>query len=218
MYGWLERCRPLVCALTDGSGHGGVSRLASTRRLLDRAGASTGLVFGRFSDAALYQHILDRRADTFIALADAAEGYNPAHDLCRYVTDTAVALAGLSGASFEFDLVAAPDTDARDEDVRLELDAAALSRKLDAAAAYPEMAAEVDSALRQWGRAAFAVEMFRRRGEQDGCAEPAENPPFYERHGERRRAEGAYEHVIRFSEHLRPLRDALRAHAAAARV
>jgi hypothetical protein len=40
---------------------------------------------------------------------------------------------------------------------------------------------------------------------------------YYERHGERRMAEGTYAQVIRYGEHLRPLRDALRLHARTSR-
>jgi hypothetical protein len=34
VHGWLERAKPVVYVLTDGSGRSGQSRLASTARLL----------------------------------------------------------------------------------------------------------------------------------------------------------------------------------------
>ena len=37
--------------------------------------------------------------------------------------------------------------------------------------------------------------------------------PFYERHGERQRAAGFYERVIRYREHLVPIAEALRSYA-----
>src|SRR5215470_17044860 len=100
VHGWLEAARPRVCVLTDGSGHGDQSRLEHTSRLLDRAGAETTRLYGRFTDRAIYDAILDGDAamlgtlvdEVAASLADgtvtyvvgdAAEGYNPSHDLCR---------------------------------------------------------------------------------------------------------------------------------------
>jgi hypothetical protein len=240
-HGWLEWARPTVFVLTDGSGHGSHGRLASSTRLIHRSGGRTGSVCGRFTDRELYDTILEGRvsvltrlvtelADAFIAnrfayvVADAAEGYNPGHDLCRYLVDAAVeaARAGLPETfrSFEMDLAAAPDAAAGGASARsvcLDLDEAALQRKLDAAREYLEMAQEVDAALDQWGAAAFRHECLRETPLHGDDQEPAEIPPYYERHGERRRAEGTYDQVIRYREHIRPLRDALRVHARVSR-
>lgn len=240
VHGWLECARPTVFVLTDGSGHGGHGRLASSERLIRRAGGRTGSICGRFTDRELYDTILAGRAfvlnalvtelaDAFIAnrfeyvVADAAEGYNPAHDVCRYVVDAAVetARAGLPETfkSFEIDLAGAPDRPSGAASARaahLELGEAALGRKLTAAREYLEMAHEVDAALDRWGASAFRYE-FLRATPLDGGGEPAELPPYYERHGERRLAEGTYDQVIRYREHIRPLRDALSEHARSGR-
>jgi hypothetical protein len=241
VHGWLEWARPTVFVLTDGSGHGSDGRLASSARLIQRSGGRTGSVCGRFTDRELYDTILEGRvsvltglvtelADAFVegrfeyVVADAAEGYNPSHDLCRYVVDAAVetARAGLPGSfrSFEMDLAAAPDRAAGGASVRavrMDLDDEALERKLGAARAYVEMSAEVDAALDRWGAAAFRVECLRETPLDGDDQEPAEIPPYYERHGERRRADGTYDQVIRYREHIRPLRDALRLHARTSR-
>src|SRR4029077_12021317 len=50
VHGWLERHRPVVFVLTDGSGSTASSRLHSTQRILLRAEARQGSIFGRFSD------------------------------------------------------------------------------------------------------------------------------------------------------------------------
>jgi hypothetical protein len=55
---WLERARPLVLVLTDGSGHTEHSRLQRTTALLERAGATPGRIYGRLSDRDLYRAIL----------------------------------------------------------------------------------------------------------------------------------------------------------------
>ena len=111
VYSWLERVRPLVFVLTDGSGRTGHSRLQSTTNILSRVGALFGSVYGRFSDLAIYQALLLHDYQLFAGLAreladqflrerieyvagDAAEGYNTAHDVCRLVLDAALKIAG----------------------------------------------------------------------------------------------------------------------------
>lgn len=241
VHGWLEWARPTVFVLTDGSGHGGHSRLASSTRLIQRVGAHTGSICGRFTDRQIYNAMLDGQvsvltglvselADAFLAgrieyvVADAAEGYNPSHDLCRYLVDAAVeaarALLPATFKSFEVDLVVAPDCAGGGTSARricLDLDDDALERKLRAAREYPEMAEEVEAALGRWGAAAFRHECLRETPLDGYNREPEEIPPHYELHGERRRAEGTYREVIRYEAHMRPLRDALWAHARTSR-
>jgi AcrR family transcriptional regulator len=233
-HGWLEIARPVVMVLTDGSGHIGVSRLASTATVIDRAGASRGSVFGPFTDAALYRALVDHNLDLFTKIADEladvivshgicvvagddAEGYNPTHDICRLLIDAAVRQARSTRAAtvsnLAFGLMNRPDdvTPAKHDGIsRVHLDEAAFGRKLAAAAHYPEMAAEVAAARKAWGDDAFAVETFRHVPQDDVWA-PGEEPPFYERHGERRVKDGLYEEVIRYDRHIRPLADALAA-------
>jgi hypothetical protein len=44
VHGWLELTQPLVFVLTDGSGRSNQSRLASTTKILNRAGAKQGSI------------------------------------------------------------------------------------------------------------------------------------------------------------------------------
>src|SRR5881394_3952338 len=125
IHGWLESATPLVLVLTDGSGHAGVPRLASTAALLRGAGATAGSVFGRFTDVALYRAILDHNETVFadlveemadvivdrhisVVVGDDAEGFNPTHDVCRLLIDAAVrrarVLSGRPVANFAFKL------------------------------------------------------------------------------------------------------------------
>jgi AcrR family transcriptional regulator len=223
--------------LTDGSGHTGTSRLASTTRVLERAGATPGSIYGRLSDREVYRAILDGDLDLFAALAgelaealdragiteiagDAVEGFNPGHDVCRLVINAAVetlAARGREPRNFEFPLEGAPG-ECPPEDLacalRLDLDAGALQRKLAAAAAYPEMAAEVERAVASHGSAPFGVECLRpvRYGLEIGGR--FAQPPYYETYGERQVAAGIYRDVIRFREHLAPLAVGLKVRAA----
>lgn len=232
LHGWLERARPLVFVLTDGSGNTGHSRLPSTIQLLARAGARAGIVFGRFTDRDAYALLIERRLEVFLDLAielagaferagidhvvgDASEGYNPTHDVCRLVIDAAVALtdpttAHLAG-NYDFALAGRPDAcpeALRYRAVRVCLDDAAFRRKWAAADAYPELADEVTAAVRSWGQEAFRVEWLRPAA-PGAAPPPGEHSPFYEQHGERRVAAGQYRQVLRYHDHILPLARAL---------
>jgi hypothetical protein len=232
VYGWLESAAPRVCVLTDGSGSGGEARLESTTRVLAGTAARPGSIYGRMSDRAIYAAILEHDFACFTELADqladelaasgadcvvgdAVEGYNPSHDVCRLVVNAAVRMLGGAVPAYDFLLVGAPGgcPDAlRARAVWLELDDEALSRKLAAARSYPELAGEVEHALERFGVAPFRTECLRpvdlsRRYGWD----PAE-VPYYETYGETRVAEGAYDRVLRFREHVQPLADALWEH------
>jgi hypothetical protein len=232
---WVERTRPRVFVLTDGSGHTGVSRLDSTTAVLERAGATPGALYGRLSDRELYRAILDRDVDLFAGLADelaaaldaagieqvagdAVEGFNPGHDACRLLLNAALLRLEGTGrhlANFEFPLEAPPQEcppEDLPEAILLKLDDDALRRKLQAAASYPEMAAEVERALAHHGRAPFGVECLRpvRYGLEIGAiAGRFEHPPYYESYGEKQVAAGIYRQVIRFREHMAPLAEGL---------
>ena len=231
---WIERTRPLVFVLTDGSGHTGLSRLASTTAVLERAGARPGSIYGRLSDREVYRAILDGDVDLFAGLADelaaaldqagigcvvgdAVEGFNPGHDACRLVINAALLRSSSHPANFEFALEGAPD-DCPPEDqgdaIRLELDGHALQRKLAAAAGYPEMAYEMERALASFGRAPFGLECLRpvRYGLEVGGRHP--RPPYYESYGEKQVAAGIYREVIRFRDHMAPLAEGLGRRAA----
>src|SRR5262249_24293626 len=63
LHPWLERSRPIVCALTDGSGGCAQDRSGRSRRIIVRTGAEVGPVFAAATDRDWYRAILtgDRR-------------------------------------------------------------------------------------------------------------------------------------------------------------
>ena len=233
VHGWLERARPEVHVLTDGSGHGPHARLASTTSVLERAGAGQGRIYGRFSDRELYEAMLGGRVGLFVSMAgeladaiiaagadvvacDAIEGYNPSHDVCRLVAGAAIDLAsqrsGRPIAAYDFPLVGRPDAcpeHLRPGALGVELDPDALARKLEAADRYPELRDEVRAALDAVGVDAFRFELLRPH-EANGLAAFELEPPFYERHGRRRVAEGIYREVLTLRDHVLPVAEALR--------
>jgi hypothetical protein len=226
---WLELARPLVIVLTDGSGHTGHSRIASTTRVLFAAGARAGAVCGRFTDAGIYELMLrggfGGAADLLREIAgilagegieylahDAIEGYNPSHDLCWHLAGAAALLAEnvthRKIRRFDFPLTGRPDECPAEMEagaIRIALDDAALTRKLAAAEAYPELKAEVDAAIGKSGVAPFATEWLRPVRDWKADFADRDQRPFYEGHGEARRASGHYAEVIRREQHVMPL-------------
>jgi hypothetical protein len=233
VYGWLMAARPVVHVLTDGSGSDGTPRIDSTTALLDGAGASRGSIYGRLSDREIYAAILAGDHARFIALSeelaaafvrdnvdlvagDAVEGFNPSHDVCRYVINAAVRLASAANGRtircYAFPLDSAPDLrhdNHHGHTLLVHLDDAMLNRKLQAAHAYTELRGEVESALQYFGTEPFRTEHLWPVDLSDPYGWKADRIPFYESYGAQRVASGAYTHVVRFREHLRPLADAL---------
>ena len=236
----MEIARPMVCVLTDGSGSSGQGRLESTTRVLQRTGSRQGPIYGRMSDRDIYTAIVDQDLDLFRRLADelrdalvthqaacvvgdSVEGYNPSHDVCRLMINAAVRMANCALktpiANYDFVLVGSPDEipDAlRDEVVRVTLDDDALARKLGSAEGYPELASEVAAAIERFGTAPFQREFLRPVDLEDRLGWHAEEKPFYERYGEKRVAEGVYNRVLRFREHVVPVAEALWSHSVCA--
>ena len=253
VHGWLETALSEVWILTDGSGRTRRSRIDSTTRVLEATGAARGPVYGDMTDGDLYEAVLGldhRRFKEYVNLlaeelirkeidyvaGDAAEGYNPAHDICRFVINAAIRLVKRKTtkqiANYDFTLAGAPGQ--RPEDLRarslwIDLDDAALARKLSAAENYPELQAEVASALNgetfhqlldlaERARATFGVtnaSNFRVECLRpiNGDTVPASNHvPFYEAYGEKQVMTGNYSEVIRYREHLLPLAAALDRH------
>jgi len=219
----MERTQPSYFCLTDGSGCSGQPRIESTSTLLQRAGATPGAIYGRFSDREFYRLLLAQQTKVFADLAgelaqslidfdvrcvagDAMEGFNPAHDICRALIDSAISVvearSGRVLQNYEFAVYDAP---ANGASISLQLDDAALERKIAAATAYREMHDEVEAALGRAGRSAYAVESLRPASTQAMLERFETTPPAYEATGEQRVATGRYRDVIRYREHVRPV-------------
>jgi len=227
---YMERCRPLYFCLTEGSGGNGQPRLGSTSDLLRSVGATPGSIYGRFSDREVYRFLLDGNVEIFTALVselaqslidgdihcvagDSMEGFNPSHDLCRGLIDSAIAMVesrtGRVLQNLEFAVYNDPSGASDSAGVRLRLDDAALQRKIDAAMAYREMQAEVEDALHRFGKQAFASESLRPGNSRPVLEQFETTPPRYESVGEGRVASGRYRHVIRYREHVLPVFSAM---------
>ena len=192
VFGWMSEYKPRVFVITDGSGHQGRPRTLSTAALLTQFGSEPGELLGALSDAEIYRAMLDtdvrlflslvdRIADSFlkhkigIVAGDAAEGFNPTHDLCRALINAAVVktqrATGQTITNFEFSLTEweqnAPEPQHDNHCRHFVLDDHLLASKLAAAEAYVELKNEVRTAIALRGKEYFRVECLR------GVAEPA---------------------------------------------
>ena len=166
---------------------------------------------GAFTDQEIYRLMLHGDADPIVAMtlelaesliehdirsvvADALEFYNPTHDLCSVIATLAADMA--SAASYEYAVTEAPSPDGD----TLELDDAALARKLAAANRCEELQAEVEGLIDRIGVEALRREVFR----PAAAITKPNAKPFYETHGEKRVAAGHYREVIRYEQHFRP--------------
>ena len=217
----IECVKPCVAILTDGSGSTADSRLDDSRALLARTGGRPASRFGPVTDREAYLSLMaadvtpflghvNWLADTLltdnvrVVLVDAAEGYNPVHDVCHWIARAAVSRARQFGAQielFEVDLISHPD--AAGDGLRLTLDDEAFRRKLDAAARYLSLQAEAQAAFDRYGQDAFRVEFLRRVIESP--PPPVSWVPYYEQVGETRVREGRYASVLRYGSHVRPV-------------
>jgi hypothetical protein len=230
VYRWLELTRPSVFVLTDGSGRTGRSRLDATSTILASTQAQPAPIYGRFTDIELYELILRADADALVALmrelaaawlrdgiscvaGDALEGFNPSHDLCRFLINGAVLLlrkeTGRELLNLAFPLDGPPDGSAAqipEQGVRLGLDDAALARKLASANGYAALQSEVASALSRFGTLAFSTESLHPVLDPlEGLTCMRQEPPQYERFGETRVRDGLYAETIGYRSHIRPL-------------
>jgi hypothetical protein len=204
---------------------------------LAKSGAPLGSIYGRFKDVDIYTAILDSDFGLFTDLAgeldeafvrqsveyvvgDAIEGYNPIHDLCRSVINAAVELTNKKRtnriANFDFLVIGLPDLKSdksRGEEIWLRLDEVALDRKVEAAESYLELRDDVANMINEAGSAAFQCEALRPVISAVGNDGLIQEPPFYERYGEKQVSEGYYRRVIRYREHILPIVQALQSYA-----
>ena len=224
LFHWMERTRPLVFILTDGSGGGATSRIAYSADCLRAAGARAGqAVFGLMPDRAWYAALRGRDPAPFLAavagiaaevavpsgvsplvVADPVEGYNPMHDLCSAVADAVAARLGAFSRRRSFALTAEAQSCGSPD---LTLDAAALVRKRAAIAAYAPLAEEAARLL-----AAEPASLGQERLLPSYFDWPTQMtpPPAYEAFGQERVRSGRYEAPITYAEHVLPMVRAIR--------
>jgi hypothetical protein len=185
-------------------------------------GVRPGPVFGRWTDRALYGDILAGewsgildlvarleealvRPDIDGVVADAVEGYNAVHDLCRLAVNAAAERVrlreGKTLANHDFAVVGRMQP--RDGDHELRLDEEAIERKRAAALNYLPLRSEVTAEIAD--TESFRREVLRPILATDGEYRPPSDPPQYEAFGRVRVAAGRYRQVLEYRRHMAPL-------------
>ena len=233
IFRFLELYKPRVYIFTDGSGSSGHSRVHNTLKIIHQAGATASPVMGRFTDVQFYEILMQQDKDTLAGLmeeimadmkmhqidtlaGDAAEGFNPTHDLCRYMIN---ALAGMyrkdTGKfipNYEFLLEGSPaecPTKMTGEVVRIQLTDEEFGRKRAAAYHYPELQAEIEKVYAAYGATPFMTEYLWPSGPPDEYKTWTTEEPYYETWGKRKLESGTYKELIAFHTHLLPLAEFL---------
>jgi hypothetical protein len=227
LHAWLRRERPLVFILTDGSGHTGNARIDESRSLLESVGATLAAGSGRVTDNEAYDLILERRVEVLAAsarelateitecgvqaiIADAAEGYNPVHDLSRMIAGATAELVSQARgelAHYDFAMVNPQLNRPGTNELIHRLSDLELEAKIAAARSYGSLRDEVTLLLRE-GTEALRTEVMQRVSDWRRPP-PGALQPVYELIGEQRVSAGRYDRVIRYSEHMAPLQRSL---------
>lgn len=230
--GWVKKMRPIVVALTDGSGHIGQPRLEISRKFLQEAGATPSGLYGMSSDREIYSKILEQDHAFFLGLTesianllidqgiefvagDAIEGYNPSHDLCRLIVDRAVRLAsnelGHVIKNYAFPLIGHPSIEGTlENNIMIELSTDELALKLSGARHYAEkaggvLASEVAVSVTNYGEDAFGKEVLRIQNSSAALDNFEQEQPYYELYGEQQVKAGFYLQAIKYREHIAPI-------------
>jgi len=235
VWGWLRQNRPTVCYLTDGSGADGGSRLSLSLDMLAEVGAVFDESFGTVSDRAVYDALMNKDLPFFedrskrlaqlmaagygTVAGDAAEGYNPSHDVARMLINSAVdANRNVQIENLAFPLMSHPHQapPGCDEAASpLELSDDALREKVERGRGYAletggTLAREVDETIARMGLDTFRVEhLFGVTSGARTFNTFDRERPYYETYGERQVAAGKYMSVIRWAEHVRPVAERL---------
>jgi len=233
IFRFLEIYKPRVYVLTDGSGAGGNSRVHNTMRIIQQTGATASPVMGRFTDteiyrileqqdtgvlAALMEEIMDdmkiHQADT--VAGDAVEGFNPTHDLCRYMINAMTEMygedTGRSISNYEFLLDGPPaqcPVEFTHEAVWIRLTEEDFLRKLSAARDYPELHEEIEKIYAVHGAKPFLTECLWPSPNRGKYKTWTTEEPYYEAWGREKLKSGVYKTLISYHDHLLPIAEFL---------
>ncbi|NML38647.1 hypothetical protein HHL17_15675 [Chitinophaga sp. G-6-1-13] len=223
VFRFVELYKPRVYVLTDGGGAAGKSRLHNTKAILEKCGATLSPVMGYYTDKEIYRVILEKDYASLLNLGkkilqdfeanniqmvagDAIEGYNPSHDLCRYLINRIVLLKEKEGVKLSnFDFLLDGLMDKSNGDLTIQLDDLDFERKRKAAEGYAELAFELESAIRRYGAQPFMTEYLRKVEDPYVLTSWENSVPFYEQYAMEKVKKGVYGKAISFHEHLLPM-------------
>jgi len=179
VHGWLEQARPTVFVLTSSACKAGKLKIATTAAIVEQAGARIGCLFGRCTERGLHHSLLLGEKERFNAITqeladallsesidfvagDAAEGIDPAHDLCRVLIDAAIGIAAAvrpNLKNYEFPLLG--ESGARSSTLHQYISGDAWLRKFASCRAYAEPVEEVQRHVANDGIDSLRMEWLR---------------------------------------------------------
>jgi hypothetical protein len=226
---FLEIYKPVFYIMTDGSGSKGNSKSDNAIEIIEHCGAKASPVICRFSDQEMYRIIkeydieairnlvneivedLEKNEIDFIA-GDSLEGFNPTHDLCRYLVNAVVKIyshkRGKQTGNYDFLLHGPPDLcppELVDESIWLKLEKEEFDRKMAVVRNYPEITVDIEYAFNHYGEDAFHIECLRPVKNLNQYTAWNTDVPFYESYGIQKVKDGIYKEIISFEKHLLPL-------------
>lgn len=226
-YGFIKKYKPAVVVLTDGSGSKNHSRLQQTINLVESLGCVFHNSLRVFSDRELYDIVLGKELESLkryreelfnliekegytVFIGDALEGFNPTHDICRYLINGIVAelqfkYSNKKFLNYDFVLEGTPDLVSQDSNVTEEslmLTAEEFEMKIAAAKNYPELKYEVERAMDNFGEEFFSCESFGIVTQLQQIKNWDTEIPYYESFGKKRVQEGSYKSIITFDNHI----------------
>jgi hypothetical protein len=221
LFDWMERERPLVFILSDGSGGAQSSRLDYSVAAIREAGASLIEGSGQRSDRDWYAAILagdiapfTQTADAIAAVAltrhaplvvsDAADGYNPLHDLCQAIAAAVVARIARSSKASKFLVSPAIASAMGSPSIAWKLEDDAARRKRLAVSANMPLAEEAARLLAEAPEALYTEQLLVPTFDW-----PENWTPEWEAFGRKRVKEGRFAAPITYRDHVLPIAKAL---------
>ena len=221
LFDWMERERPFVFILSDGSGGAQSSRLDHSVSAIRGAGSTLIEGSGQRSDREWYAAILAGDAAPFrqaadaiaaaaltvhapLVVSDAADGYNPLHDLCQAVASAAVARIARESKPPELRVSPATASAIGSKAIAWKLEDEAVRRKRLAISANTPLAEEVARMLAEAPDALYSEQLLLPTFDW-----PENWAPQWEAFGRKRVKEGRFAVPITYRDHVLPIAKAL---------
>lgn len=224
---FLSVYKPDVVFLTNGSGGVNKSRVHSSIRLIESLGLKAHFPFEPYTDRQIYNLIQSNTVAEFLKLkltlknfiiknnykiivGDALEGFNPSHDLCRYLINSIITELGTNHKidNYEFfqeDISQNISGIRNEDDIIIKLNDNDFEEKVKAYTEYSEIKFEVDKFLALYDKELFTLEYFRKVTDSKNIIGWKTETPYYEEFGKKRVKDGLYKELITFEDHMKVL-------------